>query len=685
MSVVFESRLYDKMKNGLCEPDLFNSSSNKLPPDDFVLCRDNVGNPTAIYGDNIWSFNPYRLTAKPISAIRFDCLLVGENLEWRKQLVDEAKYILFCTIYCVSTGRAGSLSAGTLLNHAQLLFKAARFCLSCESIPMIGMISLSELLSNNHYLNLFIHMEKLSESYKHTLNALLYKIKVIGKDRLGFIPPSMSHIKRDKSYQHPIIPTRLYLEYINRFTDDLDVIEKSLGGIESFLSKFKHPCYGLGYSTQSTTIKHWPKSKWLPDMNLAIEQHGLNSLFVGDFKVANRKSLAVAISKIQYRMKMMLHLYTGMRDEEVNRMQYDCLSDEIISEPIVDDEGNIALPVRMIKLISTTTKFSGYKKTSSWYAPSDVVRVVDILRSIVRGLAHVYDVEPSECSLFLSPTKLSSRGKKPIVSSFKSNAKPCWLSDMTITQEDYKILQVSDPSRDFHAEKEFDIGQPWPLTSHQFRRSLAFYAASSGFVSLPTLKRQFKHLAKEMTKYYSRNFERIKTIFGYYDQKTGEYRLSSDHIAFEYQVAQPMQVAMLLINDVLGSDEYLFGKAGSYIEKQRANLSDGYSDVLVKEYRNDTIKRVNNGEIYYRNTLLGGCVNVNGCDCSMLGEYTKCLNGDCAIIKESKLDEQIADLRRELKNYASDTGEFSVVNSELDALLKFKLHRIQRGHDPQEG
>lgn len=47
------------MKN---KPDVA-CASGKAPSNCFVLCRDGDGLATAVYGNNIWDFNPYRLSA----------------------------------------------------------------------------------------------------------------------------------------------------------------------------------------------------------------------------------------------------------------------------------------------------------------------------------------------------------------------------------------------------------------------------------------------------------------------------------------------------------------------------------------------------------------------------------------------------------------------------------------------
>jgi hypothetical protein len=99
---------------------------------------------------------------------------------------------------------------------------------------------------------------------------------------------------------------------------------------------------------------------------------------------------------------------------------------------------------------------------------------------------------------------------------------PKWLAEVIITKEDYKELIETDEEKDWASIDKFQIGQPWPLTTHQWRRSIAFYAANSGLVSMPSLRRQFKHLSLAMSRYYAKGFENLATMFGCYNEKKGK-------------------------------------------------------------------------------------------------------------------------------------------------------------------
>lgn len=58
-----------------CRPDSAPQLYAK-PASDYVLCRDEHGKTTALYGDAVWDFNPYRLSAKKIRKINFGTVLM---------------------------------------------------------------------------------------------------------------------------------------------------------------------------------------------------------------------------------------------------------------------------------------------------------------------------------------------------------------------------------------------------------------------------------------------------------------------------------------------------------------------------------------------------------------------------------------------------------------------------------
>lgn len=678
------SRVYDanECTSGKAA-DSYHYVKEARPFADFVLCRNVDGNPTAVYGHDIWDFNPYRLGNNTMNLFRFDLLLEGKFQAERRALVDEAKHLLFCIQYFAQAGHTGTIAAITLYGYYQVIRSAVNYCISLNDNQFVGIITLSELFSNKRYLANFLTTSD-SDSFQKRTRSICKHLSYIGQEKIGFDSFADLAISGKESKQTPVIPTRLYLLFISHITDDLEALEGKLDRLPDFLSNFSDGFYGRSHDTQKSS-KVGGKASWRPDMAQALADYGLDEVFSGELSVSSTTTLSSVIRSIQYRMRLVLHLYTGMRNQEVMRIPYQCMGEENISEEHHDEEGNVVVQSRVIKLISTTTKFSGYRQEAAWYAAPEAEKAIKILQLICEGLARIHGVDVNECDLFVNPTVVTNPTNDiGVVDLMNKIKKPAWMETLVISEKDFEELQLSDPERDFNEDKKFHVGQAWSISSHQFRRSLAFYAASSGFVKLPTLKRQFKHLTEAMTRYYSRNFENIESIFGAYNPETKEFDLPVEHIIFDCQAGEATNIVDMLMNDMLGSSEKLYGRTGGYVERQREKLRDG--EVLIEDVRADTQKRVDAGELYYRDTLLGGCMTKGKCDGFMLGQITGCLTCKEGTIMEYKVDSQIEQLTEQLTHFNESDGEHQVMSAELNALVKYKQHRMppEQQREPEE-
>ncbi|WP_298725178.1 integrase [uncultured Pseudomonas sp.] len=674
----YASTLYAQADKSISmQPDSPNVSVGfRRPDDDFVLCRDRNGKSTAIYGAYDWNFNPYRLSAKNISVIRFGAIF-EESEGDQDDLISEIKYLLFCLIYYVGKGRVGKFSASTVVRYFYLLSDAARFCYEQKNKPLVGVLSLEQLLTTPAYLAAYVMKAGHRSGFSKEFPALLNNLIAVGQDCLGYRVVSSAEMDfgvRERDKQHPVIPTRIYLEIINRAADLLDPLYRSVDRFELFLREFTDWLYGREYK-QQTKVGGDRKHRRLT-FSQAIKKYDLEGVLVGDFSCSNRKQLACSLLSMQFLLKSVIHLYTGMRDQEIMRLQRECLAEDVIVHELRDSEGIVRDRERMVSIISTTTKFEGYRKEESWLATDEVVKAVRVAQAISGALSGLYKGDEEHGNLlFLNPSVLYLReGERGVGNLVRANVKSSWIDSIVIDDSDFMELVHSDQARDYFRESKFQVGRPWPLTSHQFRRSLAFYASNSGFVSLPSLKVQFKHMTLQMSRYYRNGFDKLKTIFGYYDSNKDEFVLPQSHIALEFQMAMPMAVANQIIADVLGKDTPLFGGTGSYMEKQKKRLKDG--DVHIEEFRVETLSKVRAGEIFYRPTLLGGCTKVGRCDFFLLGDFTACLACDGAVIKSDKIDWAIDEAEAELVTYEKESGEYQVVERELGRLVSFKARLI---------
>lgn len=650
--------------------DKFDSSSSLKPDPSFILCCDERGKPTAIYSHNKWNFNPVRLGVAKVPVINFKRKVSGKTLT--EGLVNEIKSLLFILIYLSSNnGRVGRLSAMVVYQYFRILRNIGLFCLD-QSNSILQGVSIREVLSNVNYLSMFVETQ--SNSALSTLSDVLFNLNNTEKCFLDFTPANQKLIDFDSGYkQTPVIPSRIYIELMNILDSEVDFLYRFKDQLVDFIKEFKDENIGYSIDRQLNSIKGLGiKNGLLPTLDELIDKADLNDLFVKHYIADNKQQLMKAFTTMQYLLKLAIHFYTGMRGAETLRLPFDCIK-KAEAQPSIELGGNSIEP-RIIKLISTTTKFSGYRQEASWLAPDIVEKAVEILQVLAKGASCIYDVDASSLPIFQSLNVICFRRTeaKHISDCYSYRGLPIF-ENLKITKEDRDELCASEPDRSFD-EDEFQVGQSWRIKSHQLRRSLAFYGSNSGFLSLPNVKKQFKHTGLAMAQYYRRNFNKLITIFGHYNEKTKKVEVPKDHVLFEFQTGIPLDKAKVIIEEVFNAEEKVFGKRGGYIERIREGLEP--DNIIIKEAVKDTEKRAEEGEISYKRTLLGGCMKNDRCDAFMLGEVTSCLGCSDSIIKPQKVDRMVAKYENEISGYELDSFEHKFISDELIKLKAFKMKQV---------
>jgi len=327
---------------------------------------------------------------------------------------------------------------------------------------MLGFLKLSDLFSNPVYLAAFVRsigsIKVGDRRQKQTLHALLRHLNVIGEHVLGYrsVTDVVVHEKIDY-LQHPLIPARIYLESINFLTERVLFLKENTRGLEFFMKDFSDHYYGLSRKVQRRNHKVEGLSRFSlrPTFEEAIADHGMGVLFNHpDFNANGRAKLVGVLSRIQYEMKAIIHLYTGMRFDEVNRLPYDCVIKKTIDEGVIDEYGNTVSRENIVELLSTTTKFTGFRKEDSWFAHEVVIDAVTVLQRVAKGYAGYVGVDVESFPLSVSTVKMFMKNyyskERVEVTIYKARARTFEKdSRFIITREDYEILQASDPERDF--------------------------------------------------------------------------------------------------------------------------------------------------------------------------------------------------------------------------------------------
>ncbi|MGZ9899805.1 site-specific integrase [Shewanella gaetbuli] len=214
----------------------------------------------------------------------------------------------------------------------------------------------------------------------------------------------------------------------------------------------------------------------------------------------------------------------------------------------------------------------------------------------------------------------------------------------TVTIEDYQECIKSNPNSLERIKHDVKVGQPWPLSSHQFRRTLAFYCINNRLGTLVALKQQFKHTYLAMTEWYS-NGGKLASLR---DLKVDE----------QVQKALDDINAETTANKIFKqwhSDETLSGTHGKAIMKMRGDVPTIYSswDVIYKA--------VKDGKLTLHGSLHSYCKS--GYDCDMDGVVAPQFCVDCGS-GSSIIDEQQAKWwqkkHRSLVAYMESGEEISV-------------------------
>ncbi|MBB1440969.1 hypothetical protein H5202_20380 [Shewanella sp. SG41-4] len=198
----------------------------------------------------------------------------------------------------------------------------------------------------------------------------------------------------------------------------------------------------------------------------------------------------------------------------------------------------------------------------------------------------------------------------------------CKQFDFNVTEEDFQECLESNPRSLLRIEKMVVIGQPWPMSTHQFRRSLAFYCIKNRLSTLIALKQQFKHLYLSMTEWYT-NGGKLASLRDLKVDKKIQHAL--DEINAETTTNK--------IFKQWHSDETLSGSYGKTIMKMRRDVPTIYSswDVIYKA--------VKEGKLTLHGSLHSYCKS--GYDCDMDGVVAPQFCVDCRS-GSSIIDEQQA-------------------------------------------
>ena len=510
--------------------------------------------------------------------------------------------------------------------------------------------------------------------------------RLVPEDALHDIQLLLQRLKKSKlaeKKQTPLIPARLFAKFITGALEQLNALEPHLSKLDAFIkavyadpnlfcSNYAERRNNLSRAKRLYPDRKFPldKSMWVSKVE-TLKRYGLCELFAAH-DIDTVREVAGLITHYQVLCVMLIHAFSGMRQSEVRVMPY-----EPVIHPAAKGFGDLPVFVSHLKKFEQ----ANYSRALTWATSQEGVYAVQIAQQLARldwfRNRPANEAFPDNAPLWISPRsdRQNPQGHYalPIAHNFCRTDE--WTNavqslGLVIEQDDIDELVTFDAFRNWDDDPRFSVGNLWPLTSHQFRRSVAVYASRSGMVSLPTLKTQYKHLSATMTAYYGENSSYAQSFL--IDEKGNPIERASILSAFRDE--KQFNASLLLHERVLQASEPLKGPKGTEIQlaKDRGKLPKMLSS------RAETEKAIKQGRLSYKETPVGGCMLKGVCPHFGIDVVLPCTsNCKDAVLTKDKLRTYVENLRFEQEVMSPKSKPYKAIEAEI-------LHVTQRYLEPAE-
>lgn len=664
MNAVYDAQI-DLGENAV-PPDPWHNTIGIELPLEHVVSRNHDNLPLSRLADFLWDWTPYHPRNKRSVLCYFYWTSGGKRASSVREeeiradrivRIRQMQHVMTLIIY----RRIGApLSIGTLRQYLYAIGRIARHA-EKHSTDIKGVFNNKKLLDG-----LITSLSSYDCLGLSRLMNLLYALdssteigfEIVKPPKLGLLHQRASQYQAKRKQTAPL-PTCIYSQFINALSQELSDIEAHVDGLEKALAQ------------ALTEHEQWKRDgpRLRPSIGAdLIPQFGLTDFLTRRGRTCTLPGLTAVIKDIQTVCALVIHTFTGMRAEEVLYLPFHCLEIE---------KGRHGQQHFLV--IGATTKLVGSRhRRTRWVTNQEGHRAIRVAQRIasINYAAHGCSPNSSDSAmddfpLFISndlfpwgkKSKKASATYRPSSSLSLSAASKYVRQTLCplITNQDLEELEEIDPYRAWRDEPEFQLGQPWPLATHQLRRSLALYAQRSGLVALSSLRRQLQHITREMSLYYSKGSAFARNFI---EDDAEDYQ---QHICKEWRETGSESAGLAYLRDVLLVDEPLFGGAGNFVEQAKKR-----GKVMSRE---DTMKRFKQGLLAYKANPLGGCTNPGECTSDKKGVTfldVPCLKDQCKhlIAKESNLRRVIPYQQHLVNSLDPSSVSYDMEKRELDALIK---------------
>ena len=589
--------------------------------DAVVICKDKDGNITATFGENDWNCLPFSRKKEGNN-------LKTDEFDNAPELQRELKLLTFGWLFNKSPKQKKSLSFSGIYTRLANIKRAYRFLAGNNHNSLQA---LSSPIVRAQFDGFLQEQDYSQATIVHSFTVINSAIDDASWHKLvlGITPiksnKEAKRLSEKEKQQTPVIPERL-----------CDAIYgKAINLVEG-----AHPHRQLIADTENALQANYLESKrildkkvkdgrtfWFMKADGSINIHKYTAS-IADNQPQEAKDIIAPLAKklpdiplkngheFQRYLGQLTNAsfivcggFSGMRDSELDKLTPDSYYKDVF-------EG------RDYHMLQSHT-FKLGEKRETWVTASSSQTAIELMSTLTerwRKEAN-YPDEKYTNSIWVSQI---ARSKTPVlITDWNGRLKRfCQQFGFIITEDDYQECLVSNPHSLERVKREVKVGKPWPMSTHQFRRTLAFYCIKNRLGTLVALKQQFKHLYLAMTEWYT-NGGKLASLRDLKVDKKVQKAL--DEINAETTANK--------IFKQWHSDETLSGTHGKAIMKMRGDVPTIYSSWEV------IYKSVKGGNLTLHGSLHSYCKS--GYDCDMDGVVAPQFCVDCGS-GSSIIDEQQA-------------------------------------------
>ncbi|HEY6898099.1 MAG TPA: hypothetical protein VI279_12630 [Rhodocyclaceae bacterium] len=591
------------------------------PPEDWVCIEDKDGNVVSRYGDSVWNFYPW--TGKACIFNFGD----GPKLNTRSPVIDPANAELLRQLVAWQIwGPRGALAVSTVENFAKRIRRIIAICsengiLASNLSRYPAIIELvARTLAPSSFEHVVAELDRLRDARQFLGFELL---DAAGIQQLKAAQPD--HDTEQTEY----IPPRIWTYVVNRLKECIDDYLTHQNQIETCFAFCVEAYKNNGAKEFYARTGRVSRNPFTSPRNCTGKRSGITHH--GSFSVTARrfglmellerwtgpsddkkgiKQFASYFGLIQHVALADIAAFTLMRIEEAASVRKNCLVWH-------DDDVYGRIP-----LIQAETTKTDPDDSALWVTSPSIEPTIRALTSVARMRLDcsgqwTEDLNPYLLNRALEPWGKPGKAAKsgPRVASLslgtviRSFPLLFDFNQLSITEDDFKIAKAVCPTLN---ASRFQIGKPWSLAWHQFRRTGAVNMFASGSISDSTMQLQMKHLTRLMPLYYGRGNSTL-----HLNEATRVLLVNAQYEALGRQLAG------------VQSDRFVSPYGDEHKAKLLAGANAGEPVNLLSEGDAQSYeKAARRHQVSFRLTILGGCMKNGPCDGDCVSSVGDCAGGD---------------------------------------------------------